>query len=197
MRRSTLLAPCLALLIACGGGAAGSRPAGGGTTAGSTAAVPIAPLKLVGDDDGKTILEMKADGTIVLGSGEAVARLHDDKLTGSQTGKTIVFHADGTITPDSGPSEPKLRFDERGDMTMSTGEKVAVGADGVPSYTDAQGTKPIPAHVVGLQPSVHRTAVVLVFVAAMAMHTEQPDAPSTATDATPPPEPPPATKKTK
>jgi hypothetical protein len=190
--------------VACGGGGGSTGPTGAenlpgtGTTA-HAPPVAIAPMKLVLDKDGKTGLEVRADGSIVTGDGVLIASFDGRKLVGTHSGKGIVIGDDGAMHPMEGGDTDgtTLAFDAAGDIVSSDGHKIAVADDGSIQMTDAtKGTSTIPAHVVGVTPTTHRLAALLVFVALMAHRnaTESSTSvsPPTAVPPPPPPPPPPA-----
>jgi hypothetical protein len=173
------------LFVACGGGAGSgggpTTPATDGTAASGGGPVAIAPMKLVLDKDGRTGIEVRADGSIVTGDGALIATFDGRKLVGTSSGKGIVIGDDGKMQPLSGDAgdDATLQFDVVGDIVSSDGHKIAVAADGSILLVQAgKGTATVPAHIVGMTPATHRMASLLVFVALMAHRhvAEGPDA---------------------
>lgn len=175
LRISLALAFALAgLAPACGGGAPQAATAGAPSARPSSSGDPrvggppfvIAPMTLV-RDDGRTILEIRADGTVVV-DGKPALRIVDNRIEFVEGGGTAAtVRTDGSLYVDGKGSEARFGPGDDLEITTSTGETgtLVVADDG--SIVGVRGgkTEKMPARFVGYQPSAKRIASILAWMA--------------------------------
>ena len=194
LRRSSFAALLVAFastvaLVACGGSAKPARPSSStsGEPKSSNGLIVVAPMQLVvskAGEESKTVLELRADGTIWTGDRE-VASVQGDSIVSLQ-GKTLMtLSAAGVV--DVPLAGKKATFDATDVLVSDEGKAVGVRDDGTPFFRGAErGSDTFPGRFVGFAPEARRTAVMLTVLLLIAMASDAPP-PTTAAATTQPP----------